>query len=159
MNIDFDKGDGLVPAIIQHHLTKAVLMLGYMNSEALEQTTATSKVTFYSRSKQRLWVKGETSGNFLLVKSIAVDCDNDTLLVMAEPIGPVCHTGTDTCFGNTQARMDSSINFSILSKSGRPIHRKSHTPNNYLWPTKRYKTWPRQPFSRPLSCRNLQNIL
>jgi len=100
MNIDFDKGDGLVPAIIQHHLTKAVLMLGYMNSEALEQTKTSGKVTFYSRSKQRLWVKGETSGNFLLVKSIAVDCDNDTLLVMAQPIGPVCHTGTDTCFGN-----------------------------------------------------------
>jgi phosphoribosyl-ATP pyrophosphohydrolase/phosphoribosyl-AMP cyclohydrolase len=103
MNVDFNKGDGLIPAIIQHYATKTVLMLGYMNEEALAITKKTGKVTFFSRSKKRLWTKGEESGNFLLLKSIAVDCDRDTLLIQAEPIGPTCHTGTDTCFGNTGA--------------------------------------------------------
>lgn len=99
MNIDFDKGDGLVPAIIQDANTSKVLMLGYMNREAFEKTQETKKVTFYSRSRQQLWTKGETSGNFLQLVSMSVDCDNDTLLVQAIPAGPVCHTGTDTCWG------------------------------------------------------------
>ena len=103
MKVDFSKGDGLVPAIIQHYATKTVLMLGYMNLEALEKTQTDGKVTFFSRSKQRLWTKGEESGNFLLLKSIEVDCDNDTLLIQAEPVGPTCHKGTDTCFGNAGA--------------------------------------------------------
>ena len=99
MNIDFSKyTDGLVPVIIQDSISNKVLMLGFMNEEALAKTKADSKVTFFSRSKQRLWTKGETSNNFLLVKEIIVDCDNDTLLIKASPTGPVCHTGADTCF-------------------------------------------------------------
>lgn len=99
MQPDFDKMDGLVPAIIQDSYTQKVLMLGFMNKEAYEKTLTTGKVTFYSRTKQRLWTKGETSGNFLEVVSIKSDCDNDTLLIQAHPTGPVCHTGTDTCWG------------------------------------------------------------
>lgn len=99
MKIDFEKGGGLVPAIIQDATTKQVLMLGYMNQEAYEKTLQTGLVTFYSRSRQCLWTKGETSGNCLHVKDILVDCDNDTLLVKATPDGPTCHTGTDTCWG------------------------------------------------------------
>ena len=99
MQIDFEKGGGLVPAIIQDPNTGKVLMLGYMNQEAYEKTMATGKVTFYSRSRQCLWTKGETSGNYLHLVSISVDCDNDTLLVKATPDGPTCHTGTDTCWG------------------------------------------------------------
>jgi phosphoribosyl-AMP cyclohydrolase / phosphoribosyl-ATP pyrophosphohydrolase len=96
---DFSKyADGLVPVIIQDDNTQKVLMLGFMNEEALNKTKQESKVTFYSRSKQRLWTKGETSGNFLLVKVILPDCDNDTILIKANPTGPVCHTGADTCF-------------------------------------------------------------
>lgn len=98
MAIDFDKGDGLVPVIIQDVHTEKVLMLGYMNEEALQETQASGKVTFYSRSKQRLWTKGETSNNFLIVREIKEDCDHDTLLIKAEPQGPTCHTGSDTCF-------------------------------------------------------------
>jgi len=97
---DFNKNtDGLLPAIIQDAQTQNVLMLGYMNEAALEKTQSTGRVTFYSRSKQRLWTKGEESGNFLEFKSIKVDCDQDTLLVMATPVGPTCHKGTDTCWG------------------------------------------------------------
>jgi phosphoribosyl-AMP cyclohydrolase / phosphoribosyl-ATP pyrophosphohydrolase len=103
MKVDFSKGDGLVPAIIQHYATKTVLMLGYMNEESLAKTQELGKVTFFSRSKNRLWAKGEESGNFLLLKSMEVDCDNDTLLIQAEPVGPTCHKGTDTCFGNAGA--------------------------------------------------------
>lgn len=99
MNLDFDKVDGLIPAIIQDNDTNKVLMLGYMNAEALQKTQQTGKVTFFSRTKQRLWTKGEESGNFLHVVSIKDDCDHDTLLVKVNPEGPVCHTGTDTCFG------------------------------------------------------------
>jgi phosphoribosyl-ATP pyrophosphohydrolase/phosphoribosyl-AMP cyclohydrolase len=99
MTIDFLKyTDGLVPAIIQDDNTGKVLMLGFMNQEALSKTEELQKVTFFSRSKNRLWTKGEESGNFLLLKSISVDCDNDTLLIKADPVGPVCHTGADTCF-------------------------------------------------------------
>lgn len=99
MKVDFAKyPDGLVPAIVQDNQTQKVLMLGFMNQEALNHTESTGKVTFYSRSKKRLWTKGEESGHFLELKSIAVDCDNDTLLVKAHPNGPTCHTGADTCW-------------------------------------------------------------
>lgn len=101
MTIDFDKMGGLVPAIIQDDKTKNVLMLGYMNQEAYNKTIETGKVTFYSRTRQKLWTKGEESGNFLNVVSIKNDCDNDTLLIQVNPVGPVCHTGTDTCWGET----------------------------------------------------------
>jgi phosphoribosyl-ATP pyrophosphohydrolase/phosphoribosyl-AMP cyclohydrolase len=104
MNVDFDKTGGLVPAIIQDAETKNVLMLGYMNSEALDITLRTKKVTFWSRSRQCLWTKGETSGHYLHLVNIAVDCDNDTLLVKVIPDGPTCHTGTDTCWGEKNER-------------------------------------------------------
>ena len=99
MKIDFDKSGGLVPAIIQDAQTRKVLMLGYMNKEALDKTLLTKKVTFWSRSRNCLWTKGETSGNFLNLVDLKVDCDNATLLVQAVPDGPTCHKGTDTCWG------------------------------------------------------------
>lgn len=99
--LDWAKGEGLLPAVIQDSTTRAVLMVGFMNREALEHTQRTGRVTFYSRTKQRLWTKGETSNHHLDVVSIVADCDSDTLLVLAKPNGPVCHTGTQTCFGNT----------------------------------------------------------
>ena len=101
MDLDFDKLGGLIPAIIQDARTKNVLMLGFMNREAYEKTMATGKVTFWSRSRNCLWTKGETSGNFLNLVDIKVDCDNDTLLVRVNPTGPACHLGTDTCWGET----------------------------------------------------------
>jgi phosphoribosyl-AMP cyclohydrolase / phosphoribosyl-ATP pyrophosphohydrolase len=99
--LDWDKSDGLLPAIVQDAAGGAVLMLGYMNRKALAATQASGRVTFWSRSKQRLWTKGETSGNYLEVRSIAADCDRDTLLILARPSGPACHLGTRTCFGET----------------------------------------------------------
>lgn len=99
MELDFEKMNGLIPAIIQDNYTQKVLMLGFMNKEAYEKTVETGKVTFFSRTKNRLWTKGEQSGNFLHVVSIKADCDNDTLLIIVHPDGPVCHTGTDTCWG------------------------------------------------------------
>ncbi|SFN89259.1 bifunctional phosphoribosyl-AMP cyclohydrolase/phosphoribosyl-ATP diphosphatase HisIE [Salegentibacter flavus] len=111
MNIDFNKNqDGLVPAIIQDVSTKKVLMLGYMNEEAFLKTNETKKVTFFSRSKDRLWTKGEDSGNFLNLVDIKNDCDNDTLLISVIPQGPTCHKGTDTCWGE-----DNEPNFGFLS--------------------------------------------
>ncbi|MCW8896693.1 MAG: bifunctional phosphoribosyl-AMP cyclohydrolase/phosphoribosyl-ATP diphosphatase HisIE [Flavobacteriales bacterium] len=104
MKIDFTKGDGLVPVIIQDNNTLQVLMLGYMNEEAFEKTKADKKVTFFSRSKNRLWTKGEESGNFLKVKDIQIDCDNDTILIKAKPNGPTCHTGTTSCFKEETAK-------------------------------------------------------
>lgn len=101
MQLDFEKGNGLIPAIIQDAITKKVLMLGYMNEEALKVTQERGLVTFFSRERQTLWTKGETSGNFLTVREIASDCDNDTLLIKAVPSGPICHTGSDTCFDET----------------------------------------------------------
>ncbi|MEG2946961.1 MAG: bifunctional phosphoribosyl-AMP cyclohydrolase/phosphoribosyl-ATP diphosphatase HisIE [Bacteroidales bacterium] len=98
MKVDFAKMGGLVPAIIQDYSTSKVLMLGFMNEEALRKTEETGKVTFFSRTKNRLWTKGEESGNFLNVVSMAIDCDEDTLLIKVNPVGPVCHTGSDTCF-------------------------------------------------------------
>jgi phosphoribosyl-ATP pyrophosphohydrolase/phosphoribosyl-AMP cyclohydrolase len=104
MNINFSKyPDGLVPAIVQDVNTKAVLMLGFMNQEAIDTTIAQKKVTFFSRSKSRLWTKGEESGNFLNYIGMEVDCDNDTLLIQANPVGPVCHNGTGTCWGAENA--------------------------------------------------------
>ncbi len=104
--LDFNKGDGLLPAIIQDAATDRVLMLGYMNKEALLKTQEEKVVTFYSRSKDRLWTKGESSGNFLHLVDIKADCDNDTLLVRVNPRGPVCHTGSDTCFDETNEEGD-----------------------------------------------------
>ncbi|MEJ7625840.1 MAG: bifunctional phosphoribosyl-AMP cyclohydrolase/phosphoribosyl-ATP diphosphatase HisIE [Ferruginibacter sp.] len=103
MNITFNK-DGLVPVIIQNIINLDILMLGYMNEEALIKTQKEKKVTFYSRSKKRLWTKGETSGNYLLVKDILVDCDSDTLLIKVNPQGPVCHTGSKTCFNENSSK-------------------------------------------------------
>jgi phosphoribosyl-ATP pyrophosphohydrolase/phosphoribosyl-AMP cyclohydrolase len=101
---DFAKENGFVPAIIQDYDTMQVLMLGFMNEESLEKTLKESKVTFYSRSKKRLWTKGETSGNYLIVKEITTDCDNDTLLVKVKPAGPVCHTGSVSCFNEDPSK-------------------------------------------------------
>ena len=104
MKLDFEKGGGLLPAVVQDAYTGKVLMLGYMNKEALKKTQKKDKVTFYSRSKKRLWTKGETSGNYLLVKEIIADCDNDSLIIKAVPIGPTCHTGSETCFNEKNAK-------------------------------------------------------
>jgi phosphoribosyl-ATP pyrophosphohydrolase/phosphoribosyl-AMP cyclohydrolase len=104
MKIDFEKSpDGLVPSIVQDAKTQKVLMLGYMNRESFDKTNETGKVTFFSRSRRSLWVKGETSGNFLDVKEILLDCDGDTILIKANPAGAVCHTGADTCFNEKNA--------------------------------------------------------
>lgn len=104
MTIDFNKGDGLVPVIIQHLTTSQVLMLGYMNEAAFAKTKAEKRVTFFSRSKNRLWTKGETSGNFLTVKDLQIDCDKDTILIKVLPKGPTCHQGTTSCFGEETAK-------------------------------------------------------
>ncbi len=118
MNVDFKKyPNGLVPAIIQDHMTDKVLMLGFMNEEALNRTIEDGKVTFFSRSKGRLWTKGEESGHFLLLKSVAVDCDNDSLLIKAEPLGPVCHTGADTCWNEKNRREDFLISLEEIIES------------------------------------------
>jgi phosphoribosyl-ATP pyrophosphohydrolase/phosphoribosyl-AMP cyclohydrolase len=110
MNIDIKSSHGLIPAIIQDSETKSVLMLGYMNEESIQKTIETQKVTFFSRSKQRLWTKGEESGNFLNLVSIKNDCDGDTLLIQAKPVGPTCHTGADTCWQEENVE-----NFGFLS--------------------------------------------
>jgi len=104
MTIDFKKGNGLVPVIIQDNTTLQVLMLGYMNEAAYLKTKAESRVTFFSRTKQRLWTKGEESGNFLNVKEIQIDCDNDTILIKVNPLGPTCHTGSTSCFKGETAK-------------------------------------------------------
>ena len=104
IQLDFSKGNGLIPAVIQDNSTLQVLMVGYMNKEAFDKTINEKKVTFFSRSKNRLWTKGETSGNFLYVESILPDCDNDSILVKVTPAGPVCHTGTTSCFAEETAK-------------------------------------------------------
>lgn len=110
MTIHFSKyADGLVPCIVQDSETKTVLMLGFMNDEALKRTQAEGIITFYSRTKKRLWTKGETSGHFLLVKEIKTDCDNDTILIKATPQGPICHTGADTCFNESNIKSNATI--------------------------------------------------
>jgi phosphoribosyl-ATP pyrophosphohydrolase/phosphoribosyl-AMP cyclohydrolase len=128
MNIDFTKyKDGLAPAIIQDAKTKTVLMLGFMNQEALDKTKELKKVTFFSRSKNRLWTKGEESGNFLMVESITSDCDNDTLLITANPVGPVCHTGSDTCFNeNNKGNFLFELEKTISGRKNNPSD-KSYT--------------------------------
>ena len=129
MKIDFKKySDGLVPAIIQDAYTGKVLMLGFMNEEAFNKTNELQKVTFFSRSKNRLWVKGEESGNYLLLKGIKADCDNDTLLIKANPVGPVCHTGTDTCWGekNTSENFLEQLEQIIAVRKNNPSE-KSYT--------------------------------
>ena len=102
--IDFKKGNGLIPAVIQDHISLQVLMVGFMNEEAFGRTVSEGRVTFFSRSKNRLWTKGETSGNFLTVKEINSDCDEDSILIKVEPAGPVCHTGSTSCFNNDTAK-------------------------------------------------------
>jgi phosphoribosyl-ATP pyrophosphohydrolase/phosphoribosyl-AMP cyclohydrolase len=109
--LDWSKGDGLLPAVVQDSHTGKVLMLGYMNAAALAATLQSKRVTFFSRSKQRLWTKGETSGHFLTLVQVLPDCDNDTLLVIAEPHGPTCHAGTETCFGDDVASDASGLAF------------------------------------------------
>ena len=126
MKIDFTKGDGLVPAIIQDASTNKVLMLGYMNTEALAKTEADKRVTFFSRSKNRLWTKGEESGNFLDVISIAIDCDNDTLLIKAKPHGPVCHTGADTCWNEK----NSADTLAFIAELEQTIVKRKHAAAN-----------------------------
>jgi len=131
MNIDFNKGDGLVPVIIQNAQTMQVLMLGYMNKEAFDQTIETKKVTFYSRSKQRLWMKGESSGNTLSVIDIKMDCDHDSLLIFVNPNGPTCHTGSTSCFKEDTSKgfiyeLEKTINDRINSKDS-----KSYTNELY----------------------------
>ncbi|MEO0582243.1 MAG: bifunctional phosphoribosyl-AMP cyclohydrolase/phosphoribosyl-ATP diphosphatase HisIE [Bacteroidota bacterium] len=126
MVLDFEKGNGLIPAVVQDATTRKVLMLGYMNQEALDTTKEKGKVTFFSRSKNRLWTKGETSGNFLQLVEIREDCDKDTLLVLAHPIGPVCHTGADTCF-----KEENQADISFFNQLSEVIHsRKEASPDS-----------------------------
>lgn len=124
MKINYSKyKDGLAPAIIQDSKTKTVLMLGFMNEDALAKTKELNKVTFFSRSKNRLWTKGEESGNFLILESISVDCDSDTLLIKVNPVGPVCHTGSDTCF-NEKNKSD------FLSELEKTIENRKNDPSD-----------------------------
>jgi len=111
MKLNFNKSNGLIPAIIQDNITNKVLMLGYMNETAFEQTKKEGIVTFYSRSKKRLWTKGETSGNYLTVKNIIPDCDSDTVLIKVKPAGPVCHKGTDTCFDEKNLQQENFLEY------------------------------------------------
>ncbi len=131
MKLDFDKGNGLLPVIIQDYNTLQVLMLGYMNQEAFEKTKKEGKVTFFSRSKNRLWTKGETSNNFLFVKEIMEDCDNDTLLIKAVPQGVVCHTGSFSCFKEQTAKGFVYKLEDIISKRITENSEKSYTNKLY----------------------------
>lgn len=134
MKIDFEKTNGLVPAIIQDAKTKNVLMLGYMNEEALAKTQETGRVTFYSRTKERLWTKGEESGNFLELVDLKVDCDKDTLLIQANPVGPTCHKGTDTCWGE-----ENNSNFGFLSKLEAVIKDRHDNPDEKSYTSSLFK--------------------
>lgn len=127
--IDFAKGDGLVPAIIQDANTLQVLMLGYMNQEALLKTQSEGKVCFFSRTKNRLWTKGEESGNFLNVRSIQLDCDQDTLLILVDPVGPTCHKGTKTCWGDGE-----TTSYGIISELENTIRERwdSESTDSYV---------------------------
>lgn len=120
--LDFSKGDGLIPVVVQDSQTDKVLMLGYMNQEALVKTMNEKRVTFFSRSKQRLWTKGETSGNFLNLTGLKVDCDKDTILAFVNPVGPVCHTGADTCFDeiNISSNFLLQLQKTILDRKSQP---------------------------------------
>ena len=123
--LNFKKSTGLVPAIIQDTETDQVLMLGYMNKEALQKTLKTKKITFFSRSKNRLWQKGETSGNYLKLVSIAKDCDNDTLLIKAKPQGPTCHTGNTSCFNTSQFNLQNL--FKLIQQRKKDLPKNSYT--------------------------------
>lgn len=129
MKIDFNKGDGLVPVIIQHEVSLQVLMLGYMNKEAYKKTMKERKVTFFSRSKNRLWTKGEASGNFLMVKEIFLDCDNDTILIKVTPKGPTCHTGSESCFGAKSTK-------GFIYELEQTIHQRIETKNQNSYTNK-----------------------
>lgn len=131
-SLDFAKSNGLLPAVVQHAGTGAVLMLGYMNREALQETFARRHVVFFSRSKQRLWEKGETSGHFLELEAVRTDCDRDTLLVTAWPHGPVCHVGTTTCFGSEQVTLAERLIFlatleTVIAKRAAEAPEESYT--------------------------------
>lgn len=140
MKIDFEKyADKLVPAIVQDAETQKVLMLGFMNPEAFELTKRTGKVTFYSRSRQTLWTKGETSGNFLEVKEILLDCDDDTILIKANPRGAVCHTGADTCFGEENSPADLRENESFLFALEQIIKDRKTNPAENSYTSKLFK--------------------
>jgi len=137
MEVAFDKNkDGLVPAIIQDHITKNVLMLGYMNEDALKKTIETGKVTFFSRSKNRIWQKGEESGNYLKLVAVEIDCDNDTLLISANPVGPTCHKGSDTCWDKKNDQ-----NFGFLTQLENVISdRKEHSSNEKSYVSSLFKS-------------------
>jgi len=131
MKIDFEKyADALVPAIVQDAETEKVLMLGFMNAESLAHTRTTGRVTFFSRSRAKLWTKGETSGNFLEVREILIDCDADTILIKATPAGAVCHTGADTCFNETNEHAD------FLFELEKIIRERRENPNNDSYTSK-----------------------
>ncbi|MDO6744970.1 bifunctional phosphoribosyl-AMP cyclohydrolase/phosphoribosyl-ATP diphosphatase HisIE [Tenacibaculum soleae] len=132
MKIDFNKSNGLVPVVIQNNTTLQVLMLGYMNEEAFEKTKAENRVTFYSRSKNRLWTKGEESGNFLEVNDIKIDCDNDTVLIKATPKGPTCHKGTTSCFAEETPK-------GFLYELERIVSERIDTDNETSYTNKLYK--------------------
>ena len=133
MKPDFSKyKDELIPVIVQDAITQKVLMLGFMNEEALSKTQSENKVSFFSRSKQRLWTKGETSGNFLLVKEIFIDCDNDTILIKVQPTGPVCHTGADTCFNEINPAF-------TLQKLEDTIADRKHNPSDDSYTSSLFK--------------------
>jgi phosphoribosyl-AMP cyclohydrolase / phosphoribosyl-ATP pyrophosphohydrolase len=132
-SVDFQKSGGLVPAIIQDHLSNKVLMLGYMNRAALDQTLAEGKVTFFSRSKERLWTKGESSNNFLHLIDITVDCDQDTLLIKARPDGPTCHTGADTCWNEKNVSND------FLQQLENVIRQRRDQPDDNSYTTSLFK--------------------
>jgi phosphoribosyl-ATP pyrophosphohydrolase/phosphoribosyl-AMP cyclohydrolase len=133
MNVDFKKGNGLIPAIIQDASTSHVLMVGFMNEEALTQTLNTKKVTFFSRTRNKLWTKGETSGNFLEVIEIIEDCDHDSLLIRAKPLGPVCHKGSDTCFGVKNNHKD------FLLQLEQIINNRKASPSDKSYTTSLFK--------------------
>jgi len=132
-SVDFQKSGGLVPAIIQDHLSNKVLMLGYMNRAALDQTLAEGKVTFFSRSKERLWTKGESSNNFLHLVDISVDCDQDSLLIKARPDGPTCHTGADTCWNEKNVSND------FLQQLENVIRQRRDQPDDNSYTTSLFK--------------------
>ena len=136
--LDFEKGDGLLPAIVQNAVSGRVLMLGYMNREALEKTIQTGKVTFWSRSKQRLWTKGETSENYLYFVDVAADCDRDALLVLANPQGPTCHLGRESCFGDMAPAHEFLAQLErILAERKNASTQSSYTASLYARGTKR----------------------
>jgi phosphoribosyl-ATP pyrophosphohydrolase/phosphoribosyl-AMP cyclohydrolase len=130
--IDFSKGNGLVPVVIQDNNTLQVLMVGYMNEEALEKTNTEKKVTFFSRSKNRLWTKGETSGNWLYVETVQADCDNDSILIKVRPAGPVCHTGSTSCFADETAK-------GFVYKLEQVINQRIEDDNSESYTNKLYK--------------------